>query len=226
MDARVERLDAAAEHLGHLGQLLDRASPARPIFCRNAAGAAARDELASRARRARARTSSRPVLVVDGDQRARITDQLSDDLRQAAGARPPARGPSATRRRRRAAPARARRRSRGRCRRPRRRSARSPRSPARRPRARRRSGARRETRAAAPECVFTIRSGKRVEEAARAAGACTRRRRPRSTPCSVEPVGHRRVARLAVVELVELEGGGRDAGRLCPLERARAGAGC
>ena len=38
-----------------------------------------------------------------------------------------------------------------------------------------------------------------------------------------QPVGHRRVARLAVVEVVELEGGGRDPGRLRPLERARVG---
>ena len=38
-----------------------------------------------------------------------------------------------------------------------------------------------------------------------------------------QPVGHRRVARLAVGVVVELEGGGRDPGRPRPLERPRIG---
>ena len=68
MDARVERLDPAAEHLGHLGQRLDaRDLEARVLERRR--GAAARDELDAELREP-AREVLEPVLAVDGEQRA------------------------------------------------------------------------------------------------------------------------------------------------------------
>ncbi len=68
VDARVERLDAAAEHLGRLGHLLDRLHLEPQPFERRR-GPAARDELpAGRGEALCELLEAR--LVVDGDQRA------------------------------------------------------------------------------------------------------------------------------------------------------------
>src|SRR5207248_159402 len=68
VDARVERLDAAAEQLRDVGQRLD-VLDLEPERLERTRGAAAGDELAARVGKA-ARELLEPGLVVDGDQRA------------------------------------------------------------------------------------------------------------------------------------------------------------
>ncbi len=68
VDARVERLHAAAEHLGHLRELLDARHLEAGVLERRR-GSAARDELDAETREP-AREVLEPVLAVDGEQRA------------------------------------------------------------------------------------------------------------------------------------------------------------
>ncbi len=77
VDARVERLDPAAEHLGRLGQGLDAAHLQAQLL-EERRGAAARDQLhAELVEPARERLE--PVLVVDRDQRARDHEATSSE---------------------------------------------------------------------------------------------------------------------------------------------------
>jgi hypothetical protein len=69
VDARVERLHAATEHLGHSGQLLDALDVEPDLGLEEVGGAAAGDQLAAELGEP-ARELLEAPLVVDGDQRA------------------------------------------------------------------------------------------------------------------------------------------------------------
>ena len=90
VDARVQRLHAAAEHLRRLRDVLDARDP-EPLLLEERSGATARDELEAELVQP-ARELVEAGLVVDGDQRAHSSLTTCG----AAGARPPARARAAS----------------------------------------------------------------------------------------------------------------------------------